>query len=301
MPIEPPKYKEPNALPVLPKLLQFDREKYTVDRASFRQALFGACHNVAYSRPLAWDFCYKHFFDNQDEYLSGQPSQELLNQGALELASYLGAFGMYRNVKTASVNRQIYVIVLKRLFEKVHELGIQHFSQNTVFNEYELKALIATVHDAFDKAYREAEYTQLGTDTRSDEETKAETFFAEASGTLVTKVLLGTLAALPAFDRNFHTLAVEINHYQKSKFPSKIDIKTSEEKSTPPQIKQTLEPLLAVAKDPEVQAYLRNFVEPYFADANILKIDYPLMRLLDLHFWTVGAVIEMQKKRSKKS
>lgn len=291
---------EVKTLPNLPELLRFNQTKYPVDLESFRQALFGACHNVAFSRPLAWDFCYKHFFDNRDEYLSGHPSETLLNQGALELASYLGAFGMYRNVQTASVNRRIYVIVLKRLFEKVHELGIKHFSQNTVFNEYELRALIATVHAAFEDAYREAKYTQIEAATRSVEETKAETFFAEASGTLITKVLLGTLAALPAFDRNFHTLAVEINHYQKCKLPSKIEIKASEDKDKSPQIEEALKPLLSVVKNPEVQAYLRNFVEPYFADANILKINYPLMRLLDLHFWAVGAVIEMQKKQSKK-
>lgn len=291
--------KNPQDLQINPPEKLKINETFTVSESLLKKSFLGNCKNIRFSRPLSWDFCYRHFLYNHVEYLSDNPSEALFNQGALELSSYLGSFGMFRNKKTASVNRRIYVSVLKALFKTVREKGLNPFQHNEPYDPKTIGDLVLTLHVAFNNAFRnEAKYEDETTMRRR----KTKTDYGEASKILISKVLLGTLCVMPAFDTNFAEMAQALNTERKKQqlasLPSDLEIITIKDQTAKKgighlKLKTDLTPLCELANDKEVQKFLRKHVESCFKEADILpkRTRYPIMRLLDLYFWGIGPMI----------
>jgi hypothetical protein len=98
----------------------------------------------------------------------------------------------------------------------------------------------------------------------------------EATDTLVTKVMLGTFGILPAYDRFF------LSGFKRARYScSGVNARF---------IKQ----LLAFAKE-----HRSELIAEQQAIERIGGIKYPLMKLVDMYFWQIGAGISDQKRRAQ--
>jgi len=145
---------------------------------------------------MSWWHCYKAFCRFMDARVSrGSANAMTLDDMALNLAFYLASWGMYRG--SSFLTRKDYT---------VHAGAIEILSGYRDLNELPFQSLC-------DEKTR-SKVIKLGDDlrshyngvaadvgSRSAADGKPKTF--HASDTLVTKVMLGTLACCPAYDRYF--------------------------------------------------------------------------------------------------
>lgn len=145
---------------------------------------------------LSWWHCHKAFCSLMDVYASGgRVDADALDAMALNLAFYLASWGMYRG--SSFLTRKDYTVHagaieillgyqdLKRLpFAGLRDEGIRS-------RVIKLGAALKEYYDG----------VAADVSSRSAADGKPKTF--HASDTLVTKVMLGTLACCPAYDRYF--------------------------------------------------------------------------------------------------
>ncbi len=154
---------------------------------------------LPYHRFLSWEHCYDEF----GKVFSGNPTaitnadKDLL---ALHLATYLASWGMYRGSSfLLQVDYKVHVPVVELITEK-NSVGGTTFKYNDLFgiewsklvsNENELLKLLFDLSDAISGYYDKIRKNVKGP-VKSD-----------VSRTLVTKVLMGTLGCVPAYDTYF--------------------------------------------------------------------------------------------------
>jgi hypothetical protein len=98
----------------------------------------------------------------------------------------------------------------------------------------------------------------------------------EATDTLVTKVVLGTFGSLPACDRFF------ISGFKKAGY------------SCSGMNSRFVTQLLAFTKE-----HRRELLEEQRTIERVGGIKYPLMKLVDMHFWQIGAESSEEKQNAK--
>jgi hypothetical protein len=140
-------------------------------------AWFGDDAGKPHARYLSWEHCYSYFQRVNRVGLVGR-----LDEAALRLGFYLASWGMYR--PSSFLLQHAYTVHLGVVDALAHErfapLWVKEFGSEQA--DRSRVPLVLDVIDAVRKAYSD---------------------FGQATDTLVTKVILGTLGCLPACDLYF--------------------------------------------------------------------------------------------------
>jgi len=202
-------------------------------------AYFGKTAAEPNHRYRSWEHCYQFFHSRSREEV-----RTALDTAALQLAFYLASWGMYRGSgfllqRDYTIHRHTVETLLDSRFSNLWEREIGADSR-----DYEYAPLVLQAVSAIRDSYRP---------------------FGEASDTLVTKVLLGTLACVPACDRFFK------DGLRRSKVPyayvNTALIKRMIEFST---------------------EYLGELRHEQSQIRSTSGVHYPLMKLVDMYFWQIG-------------
>lgn len=207
-----------------------------------------------FHRYKSWDNCFHSFSTSQK-----QETQ------ILELAFYLASWGMYRGSSgLLQKNHLIHKGAVKILFSKTN----QKLKCNEKFEvqKEEINAILA-VKDELAKHYSNIYFTK-GTDKQKP---------ISPTDTLLSKIMLGTLACVPAYDRYFIGGLKEM----KMQHTGFNDASLNE---------------------------LFNFVQSNKNDINQaqkliktkIQAHYPLMKILDMYFWQIGYDEELKEKNQRK-
>jgi hypothetical protein len=188
-------------------------------------------------RYKSWEHCFQAF---------GNPNDKV-DYLALQLAFYLASWGMYRGSsgllwKDYKVHNEA-VVIIKKHFELRNKCFIGLPEINGVLN---------VVSDLADY-YKQIEYFN-GDNEKGN---------VTATDTLISKIILGTLGCLPAFDRYFN-IGIFSKHY------SKIDNKTLEEIWR-----------IANEKNSEIES-VQEWIRQQTGTL------YPPMKIIDMYFWQLG-------------
>ena len=200
-------------------------------------------------RYKSWEHCYSYFTDDV--------ASKNVDTSCLHLSFYLASWGMYRGSSFLLwKDYRIHKDVVKKLLKNKH---FQQFNFSTIKDDDLDKIIDLT--NWIKKWYKENIKTVNG-------EAKS----VNATDTLVTKIMLGALGCIPAYDRYF------IDGMRKSGISysklSKVNLK-------------------AVAT-----YYKQNEAEFLKAQNSIHEkcgVYYPAMKLVDMYFWEIGFQADNEK------
>ncbi len=197
-------------------------------------------------RYRSWEHCYSFFcFARNTEH----PDIEYLS---LHLAFYLASWGMYRGSSfLLQKDYRIHIPVVKEILKKEYDclVGIDCVA----YRKQENQDALANIEN-FMNAY----YDNIRSDV------KTQKIKNEVSATLITKILMGTLGCVPAYDRYF------INGIKKKK------VATGNYN-----MKSIL--MLVDFYEQNVQKF-----EDIRRNMKVYDMPYPQMKMLDMGFWQIG-------------
>ena len=215
------------------------------------------------SRYRSWEYCYTQFYEARKN-----PERANVDNLRLHLAFYLASWGMYRGSSfLLQYDYTIHTSVVKEILKSEYStlFGLECKELNNEQTSSLLKKLnseISTIYNPFRLELKETEVTQ------------------DISNILVSKVLLGTLGCVPAYDR-FFVDAVKKNKVTTGNYNI-----------------ASLQKLIKFYE--EHQEKLENlrseFLIKYEFDGEEKTLDYPQMKLLDIGFWKIGFDLSKEPK-----
>ena len=197
-------------------------------------------------RSRSWEHCYRVFRDARTD---PSPDYDYLS---LHLAFYLASWGMYRGScfilqKDYKVHTPIVEQILKPEYDCLFGLACTDVRNNDVWAQ--LKKLYDYIAAYFDPIRKEVAGHEVTT---------------PVSPILITKILMGTLGCVPAYDRFFEEgvkhLGLKEKNYKKNSLLELADI---------------------------YEAHNDRLEEARRA-MQIDDLTYPQMKLLDMGFWQIG-------------
>jgi hypothetical protein len=204
-----------------------------------------AYHGVRgeHDRERSWELCYSYFHQDGSEGIRADR-----DRAALHLGCYLASWGMYRN---SFLLQHAYTVNLGVVDTLIHPtlapLWVQEFGVSD--NDGTLVPVIFDACDRIRSAYLP---------------------FGKATGTLVTKVVLGTVGCLPALDGYFTTGCRRYG----LRVPSRVNC--------------------AFIRD--ILGFYCNNLPAFQAEQARIQhahgLRYPLMKLVDMFFHQVGLELE---------
>lgn len=203
-------------------------------------------------RYRSWEYCYGHFMDARQLV----PDYDYLS---LHLAFYLASWGMYRGSSfLLQKDYRIHIPVVKELLKpKYNELaGIECVK----YKKTEIQSLLGEINNFLNNYYNEVRVQVKENMPRNN-----------LSDTLITKVLMGTLGCVPAYDRYF------IKGIKNQKVSTGI---------------YNISSLLKL-----VDFYESNKIK-LENTRHGLKVNgrpYPQMKMLDMGFWQIGFELDTDK------
>lgn len=208
-------------------------------------------------RYRSWEYCYKCFHDAREDL---NPDYDML---CLNLAFYLASWGMYRGSSfLLQKDYKVHLPVVQELLKNDYNqlFGIECFR----IKEREIQKLITRLYTLISNYYETIRASVKSLDIKS-----------ELSGTLITKILMGTLGCVPAYDRYF------INGIKN------LEVSTGSFSIT------SLKKL--------ADFYELNSQKLEVARKRLLvnDLDYPQMKLLDMGFWQIGLELEVATNQIK--
>lgn len=236
-----------------------------IDRyTAFKNALITFYNNCKEenSRYKSWEHCYEQFYLARTKILTEKDYDFL----CLHLAFYLASWGMLRNSfllqRDYKVHNDVIKIILKSKYDCLLGASCKQVSENWVLLK-DLKEEIKRSYNSIRKSI--PEYSNAKN---------------EISDVLITKVLMGTLGCVPAYDRFFRETVTGSEYGEKGiyKIASGYFSKNS--------IKE-----------------LYNFYDAHDDDLESIRktmkigenIEYPQMKLIDMGFWQLGFEAEEKK------
>ena len=206
-----------------------------------------------HGRYMSWMHCYKAFSENRN-----MTDEQTVDYLALQLAFYLASWGMYRG--SAFLLQKDY---------KVH-IPIVRIIQEEKYN-----SLLGISADDLCKSSNLALLDEIGARIRSSYAEERPSFVGvvnNATDTLITKILLGTLGCVPAYDR-YYVQSVKKHHISGGIFNRKS--------------------VYCVAK-----FYCDNLdaFEKLRHELNKCGIEYPPMKLMDMCFWQDAYIDDMKQR-----
>ncbi len=246
------------------------------------------------TRYRSWEYCYEAFNNKRKEYRNAEESEqeEIVDYLSLHLAFYLASWGMYRGSsfllqRDYKAHKNIVKLLLEEKYDELWgytpiecESGKDSSANILIFKE---DGLYQKIKDM----YRECS-NNIPADTsttKNDETDQIEDNSGDiATDTLVTKILMGTMGCVPAFDRflkkgiswlkgryNFENISCSIENKGKTY--------------------GVLERFAIANKDA-------------FDNCGISK-EYPIMKRVDMFLWEIGYEFDLldqlkdEKKKNK--
>lgn len=204
-------------------------------------------------RYRSWEHCYSHFIKargNKDvdyDYLS------------LQLAFYLASWGMYRGSSfLLQKDYRIHIPVVKELLNEKYDAlaGIECTAFRKESNKKLLQEINVFLEEYYDKIRREV---------------KEQKIKSQLSYTLITKILMGALGCVPAYDRYFiagiKNQKVATGNYNIQSIMQLVDFYESN----------------------------AELLENAISKMEVEGMPYPQMKMLDMGFWQVGFDLDMNK------
>ena len=197
-------------------------------------------------RSRSWEHCYRVF---RDARIDPSPDYDYLS---LHLAFYLASWGMYRGScfilqKDYKVHTPIVEKILQPEYDCLFGLACADLRNSAVWDQ--LKELYYWIDDYFDPIRNEVAGRVVP---------------SPVSPVLITKILMGTLGCVPAYDRFFEEGARYLG----------LEKKTYHEKS-----------LLELA---DIYEAHNDRLEEARRGMRTEDLVYPQMKLLDMGFWQIG-------------
>lgn len=207
-------------------------------------------------RYRSWEYCYKIF---HDAHVSDNVDDDFLDYLCLHLSFYLASWGMYRGSsfllqRDYKVHKPVIEVLLENKFDSLWGIEINQYKNKD--NQDKLEELVKRIKEI----YNEIRLGVKETIPKND-----------LSDTLVTKVLMGTLGCVPAYDRYFIS-----------------GVRNEKAASGNFNIRSILE--------------LVEFYNKYYNDfeqarkqMTVFGMEYPQMKILDSCFWQVGFDLDENK------
>ncbi|MCK9140472.1 hypothetical protein MZB18_03750 [Haemophilus influenzae] len=207
------------------------------------------------SRYRSWEYCYTQFYEARQN-----PEKANVDNLSLHLAFYLASWGMYRGSSFLlqydyTIHTSVVKEILKSEYSTLFGLECKELNNeqtSSLLNK--LNSEISTIYNPFRLELKETKVTQ------------------DISNILVSKVLLGTLGCVPAYDRFF------------------VDAVKKNEVTTGNYNITSLQKLIKFYEENQkkLEKLRSEFLIKYEFDGEEKTLDYPQMKLLDIGFWKIG-------------
>lgn len=204
-------------------------------------------------RYRSWEHCYSYF-------IKARSSKEIdYDYLSVQLAFYLASWGMYRGSSfLLQKDYKVHIPVVKELLSKKYDAlaGIECIDFRKESNQRLLQNIDLFLEQYYDKIRREV---------------KAQELKNQLSFTLITKILMGTLGCVPAYDRYFvagiKNQKVATGSYNLKSIMQLVDF------------------------------YEKNSIrlEQVREKMKVEGMPYPQMKMLDMGFWQVGFELDANK------
>lgn len=197
-------------------------------------------------RYRSWEHCYSNFINARDN------KNAELDYLSLQLAFYLASWGMYRGSSfLLQKDYKIHIPVVKELLKEDYDplAGIDCVELKREENQRLLENINAFLDEYYSNIRDEVKNIKVRN---------------QLSSTLITKILMGTLGCVPAYDRYF------ISGIKKQKVASG---------------NYNMKSIIQL-----VDFYESNIVEleNIRKDMKVNGMAYPQMKILDMAFWQIG-------------
>lgn len=210
------------------------------------------------SRYRSWEHCYSKFYNARKNI----PDDSYIDYLSLHLAFYLASWGMYRGSSfLLQQDYKIHIPIVKEILNPKYDKlqGITCCNLKRSENLDLLEELTDYISSYYDNIRKKLSKKTLKNDL---------------SDTLITKILMGTLGCVPAYDRYF------IDGIKKQHISTGIYNKNS---------------LLKLISFYEAN---KKVFEPIINKMKIGTIPYPEMKLLDMGLWQIGLDFDTKKEKN---
>lgn len=205
-------------------------------------------------RYRSWEHCYSHF-------IKARGSQEIdYDYLSLQLAFYLASWGMYRGSSfLLQKDYKVHIPVVKELLNEKYDVsaGIDCIG----FKDDSNQKLLQDINSFLEQYYDKIRHKVKGQELKN-----------QLSFTLITKILMGTLGCVPAYDRYFiagiKNQKVATGNYNLKSIMQLVDF------------------------------YEKNSArfEPVREKMKVEGMPYPQMKMIDMGFWQVGLELDTNKR-----
>jgi len=204
-------------------------------------------------RYRSWEYCYSTFC-----HARGKEEVDV-DYLSLQLAFYLASWGMYRGSSfLLQKDYKIHIPVIEELLKEKYNplMGIECAE----FKKESNQKLLEEISGFISKYYNQVRKSVKSKEIKND-----------VSDTLITKLLMGTLGCVPAYDRYFiagiRDQKVAIGNYNLKSVLQLVDFYEKNER--------------------EFEKIQQNMI--------VLDLPYPQMKILDMGFWQIGYDLDIRK------
>ena len=212
-------------------------------------------------RYCSWEHCYTQFYEARQN--SEKTNVDSLS---LHLAFYLASWGMYRGSSFLlqydyTIHTSVVEEILKRKYDKLFDLKCNEL------NNEEICSLLDDLNTKIKEIYAPFRLKVKKTKGKKD-----------ISTILVSKILLGTLGCVPAYDRFF------------VKAVTNIDKNTKKKVATRNYNIASLKKLIKFYEEHQerLEELRSKFLIEYPFNEDKKTLPYPQMKVLDMGFWKIG-------------
>ena len=209
-------------------------------------------------RYRSWEHCYFRFCNARNE---KEPDIDTLS---IHLAFYLASWGMYRGSSfLLQKDYRVHVPVVEKILDSKYTplVGIECSHLRLTGNQKLLDEVTQFIAAYYEKIRRE---------------TKGINLQNAISDTLVTKILMGTLGCVPAYDRYFiagiRNEKIAIGRYNNKSLGMLINF---------------------------YERHLKE-LEALRSKMKVYNLPYPQMKVLDMGFWGIGYETDLKTKQRSK-
>lgn len=205
------------------------------------------------ARYRSWEHCYSKFYHARGK------AEVDVDYLSLQLAFYLASWGMYRGSsfllqKDYKIHIPVIDELLKDKYDALMDIKCSDFKKESN------QKLLEEINDFISEYYDTVRKSVKSRDIKND-----------VSYTLITKILMGTLGCVPAYDRYF------ISGIKSRKVAIGI---------------YNIKSVLQLADFYEQN---ENRFDQVQQSMTILDLPYPQMKIIDMGFWQLGYDLDMKK------
>lgn len=256
---------------------------YKIDENYIKKAIDTFCsliknkeEGAPNTRYRSWEWCYKAFEEEREKYKKANKEEQakIVDYLALHLAFYLASWGMYRGSSyLLQRDYKTHKRTVEYLLDSKYDSLQNYTPTKEAISSNERSKAAELIFNNESGLYRDIVRSYRGYEGANED---------DASDTLVTKILMGTLGCVPAFDRFL-----------------KKGIKWLKEKYANSCIGREITCTIENGKN-----YGKNFrVLEQLAVANeealrltVNGVEYPTMKCVDMFLWQIGYELDMADK-----